>query len=272
MKLLATKQLYNHFFPNNVVAATTDKQIDFAYPAGNAQLTQQQQDYIDALTGFTNTPVVNIKQVHGERIVVLQNKFDSTRYVVEQADAIITNITNLAIAVRTADCLPVLLWAPQPSAIGVVHAGWKGTQLQIAAKTVRQMVDIFSVDPSAIKIALGPAIRKEAYEVGDEFAEYFPESTERIGGKCHLDLIKENRRQLTGAGIKSENIFDCQICTFSDNIPRGNSSERQGIIPRLSKLKSSRTFETRYNYFSHRRDAERAGRMVSLMMLKSIKE
>ena len=88
-------------------------------------------------------------------------------------------------------------------------------------------------------MAFGPAIRECCYEVGEEFKTYFPQETFKIRNKWFFNLALANQHQLESIGIKSHNILDCGVCTF--------------CVP---------------GFHSHRRDAEAAGRMISVMMIK----
>ena len=123
-------------------------------------------------------------------------------------------------------------------AIGIVHAGWKGTYKHIALKTAQKMQEIYSSRLSDLKIVLGPSIRECCYQVGEEFRDYFPLHIKDHGGYLYADIIGANREQLLKSGIRTENIYDSGLCTCCHK-----------------------------NYFSYRRDGEKSGRMISLMML-----
>ena len=103
------------------------------------------------------------------------------------------------------------------------------------------MTEQWQTPPEDLKVVLGPAIRSCCYEVGKEFLEYFPREVSAKDQHLYLDLPLVNKTQLTFWGVRTENIFDCQICTCCD--PR---------------------------FFSYRRDGPKAGRMVSVMMLKTL--
>ena len=123
-------------------------------------------------------------------------------------------------------------------AIGLAHAGWRGTYKAIAAKTVQKMQEKYASQPSDLKVVLGPGIRECCYQVGEEFRDYFPSHVKDREGHLYVDVIGANRDQLLQAGVRQENIFDSGICTCCNK-----------------------------NYFSFRRDGAKAGRMISLMML-----
>ncbi len=193
---------------------------------------------------YENHPCVFLHQVHGNRIVRITKELAQTHIEPEEADGLITNVPHISLAIRTADCLPIFLYDPQNKAIGLVHAGWQGSHKKIAFKVVEEMEKYFHTDPSDLKIAFGPAIRPCCYEVGKEFKEYFPAETRRdLSGQFFLDLMRVNRHQLKSLGVKEENIFDSEECTCCNK-----------------------------DYFSYRRQGAKAGRMVSVIMLKEKQE
>ncbi|MBV9442718.1 MAG: laccase domain-containing protein, partial [Acidobacteriaceae bacterium] len=135
-----------------------------------------------------------------------------------------------------ADCVPVLIAAGDE--VAAVHAGWRGTASGIASKTARAMHDDFGTKPKEIYAAFGPSIRGCCYEVGPEvagqFTPLFPE-WDSNGGKRKLNLAEANRRQLEGAGVRADHIFDCCLCTTCEPA----------------------------QFFSFRREPENPGRMVA---------
>lgn len=224
------------FCDPSIVDFISDASIDFTPTDFDAPLTAAQQAYLRKETGVDIPQVFWRKQVHGDDVLVATKSSGSG---CPDADAYITNTPRLPIAIRTADCVPVFLYDPMNKVIGLAHAGWKGTHKQIAYKTAMAMQEKFHCRPQDIQAALGPSIRAYSYEVGEEFREYFPEDIIELRGKLFVDVSGNNRRQLLKAGILATKIFDCGVCTYANP-----------------------------NYFSFRRDAEKAGRMISVMMLK----
>jgi len=221
----------------SAVAFTSDASIDFTPPDFDSPLTDAQQAYLKARTGKEIPQVFWRKQVHEDTVITAQGKPSDCR-ACPDADAFITNQKGIPIAIRTADCLPVFIYDPVKGAAGLAHAGWKGTRSRIAAKTVKTMQDKFGCQCYDLHIALGPSLRRCCYEVGAEFKEYFPQDVSLANGRLHFDIIAANIRQLTDAGVPAENIFDSRACTFCQP-----------------------------GHFSFRRDGEKSGRMISLMML-----
>jgi YfiH family protein len=193
-----------------------------------------------------------VHQVHGDRILIV----DHTNIALlnrqrHQVDAIVTDRPGLAIGIKTADCVPVFLADRARRIIGVVHAGWRGTALNIAAKTVTAFAETFSSRPADMLAVIGPAIGPCCYEVdeavfnavtGDGIWEsaFIPCREE---GKWMLDLPSANRRQLLQAGIPPASVFSSDICT----------SCRKDI------------------FFSHRGDGGKTGRQINFMMLNDNK-
>jgi polyphenol oxidase len=227
------------FFKNEgIIALTSDDSVDFTREDFDGPLTVAQRVYLREKYGVDIEKVFWRKQIHGDNIVTAKGGVGALKGCPD-ADAYITNEKNLPIAIRTADCVPVFIFDSHSPAVGLAHAGWKGTVRMIAAKTVQKMRENYDSQPSSLKIVLGPCIRECCYQVGQEFLEYFPSYIRGRGGYLYADVISANRDQLLKAGVRQENIFDSGICTCCGK-----------------------------NYFSFRRDGVKAGRMISLMMLK----
>ncbi len=150
-------------------------------------------------------------------------------------DALWTATGGLLVAVRVADCVPILLWDPQASAVAAVHAGWRGTALDIAGVAVAAGA-ARGVDPRRLWAAIGPSIGPCCFEVGDEVvAELVAAGLSRddmgfeLGprGRPHLDLRRANRVLLRRAGLHDDRIEDVGGCTHC-NPDRYESYRRDG--------------------------------------------
>ncbi len=200
---------------------------------------------------------VVMQQVHGDRIVVIA---DADRPLVPApaaippeayaCDALVTDRPGIAIGVKTADCVPLFLVDRVRHVIAAVHAGWRGTALDIAGQTVDTFLALFSSRPEDILAAVGPAIGACCYEVdavvhqalysyeaGGE--SFFRPRAEK--DRWMLDLAMVNRRQLEQRGIPPENIFSANQCTSC----------------------------RRDSFYSHRRDRGLTGRHFNFLMLKT---
>ncbi len=159
-----------------------------------------------------------LKQVHGAEIVLATaSNIPSPD---SQADALMTNTPGITLGIQTADCIPVFYWDPKNKAAALAHAGWRGLHAGIVTKTVHEMKESFGTSPADLQIALGPSNRLCCYEVGEEFAEYFPSHyhTNYKGSlKGHVDLIAQAADELSHCGISAARIFDVKICTSCSN-------------------------------------------------------
>jgi polyphenol oxidase len=169
-----------------------------------------------------------LKQVHSS--IVLRSRGGGLQ---GEADALVTTSPELWVSVRTADCLPILLADHGAKVVAAVHAGWRGTVEEIAAKAVYEMVQL-GAELSSIQAAIGPGIGYCCFEVGPEVSPRF--GTE--GTTC-VDLAEANERQLLDAGLDLDNIWVSKLCT--------KCNEDQ--------------------FHSFRRDGEKAGRMVSAIRI-----
>ena len=129
-----------------------------------------------------------------------------------EGDALITDVAGAMVAVRTADCIPVLLVDTRLRAVAAVHAGWRGTVQRISALTVDAMISRFGSRPQDLTAAIGPGIGPCCYEVGEEVAAQFPERAD-LQGRTRVDLPEANRRQLIAAGLSPERIYKAGLCT-----------------------------------------------------------
>lgn len=198
--------------------------------------------------GGREIPIVSLRQVHGDTILVFQGRTGETEALWgREGDALITSAPGFALAVFTADCLPILLFAPEKNVAAAIHAGWRGTAREIAGKTVHKMGMAFGSDPSRIRALLGPCIGPCCYEVDRPVEESFRSihlpwesfASARGRGKWLLNLQEANIHLLIKSGVKKENIRKVAYCT--------------ACRPDL--------------FFSHRREKGAAGRHLNYISL-----
>ena len=171
--------------------------------------------------------IVTPNQVHGDKIVRVDESHrgrGATNYddSISETDALITNTPNLPLMLCFADCVPVLFVDVDNHAVGIAHAGWKGTMSKIAAKTLMAMTDEFGTDPIKCLAAIAPSIGPCCYEVGENVInacrENFPNHVDELiikrGEKIFIDLWKCNLVQLIEAGMSEENIDIARECTY----------------------------------------------------------
>lgn len=151
--------------------------------------------------------IVRLGQVHGDRVAVV----DQPGFVPE-CDAAVTAAPGLVLSVRVADCVPVLVAGRL--AIGIAHAGWRGTAAGIAGRMLAALHRLAGEDPRDLAAWIGPSIGPCCYTVGEEVARQFdPGLLRRDRDGLHLDLWRANRNQLLAAGIPAAGIHDGAICT-----------------------------------------------------------
>lgn len=138
------------------------------------------------------------------------------------ADAMITNEPGVVLLSMHADCLPILLMDPLTPAVGVVHAGWRGTVANVAGAAISAMSNVFGTDPGTVLAYLGPSISAACYEVGDDVAAAWTALTgsddqrsaiQPFAGRWTFDLAGANAYLLHAAGVHPDNIEQSGICT-----------------------------------------------------------
>ena len=175
--------------------------------------------------------IVQMHQVHDVKVAVV-DRGDLTRDELDGYDAMITDLPGVAIGVRTADCIPVLLYDPVKKAAAAIHSGWRGTLSKIVGKTVIKMQSTYASQPSDILAFIGPGICVDCFQVGEEVALKFketgfdinslwsfrePKTGNGMEGGHHIDLKEACRQTLVESGLKNENIQITGLCTYEDN-------------------------------------------------------
>jgi len=214
-------------------------------------------------------PLAQVRQIHS----AIVRRVDGETADVPAGDGLITNTLGLLLAIKTADCVPVLVADVQRRVVGAFHAGWRGTVARIVEKGVGEMRRQFGCEPADLRAAIGPCVRKCCYRVGEEvraefesqfgyaaelFEEVFDSKALHIkypllflnqrapghgdtGPEIHLDLVAANRRQLEDAGLSPGSIEVIEGCTSCD---------------------------TR-RFFSHRAEFGKTGRMMAVIGMRS---
>ncbi len=185
------------------------------------------------------------RQTHGCNSLTIDRAFLSLSEAeriaaLEGVDALLTAEPQTCIGISTADCVPVLLYAPDVHAVAAIHAGWRGTVQGIVRKAVEEMNREFGASPAKLRAVVGPSISSDAFEVGDEVYAAFSEagfSMSQIGLRCptkgggekwHIDLWAANALSLEDAGVELAHIMVAGICTHS-NPDAYFSARRLGI-------------------------------------------
>ena len=176
-------------------------------------------------------PVLQMHQVHDVRVAVIDDP-DITSEQLDGYDAMITNLRDLAIGVRTADCIPILLYDPVNKAAAAVHSGWRGTVAKILRNVISKMSSTYGTQPAELLAVIGPGICADCFQVGEEVALNFkeagfeinslwsfrgPKTGKGMEGGHHIDLKEACRQTLVESGLKNENIQITDLCTYEDN-------------------------------------------------------
>lgn len=208
--------------------------------------------------------LIRIRQVHGNEAVVAARSTPLT-----SADIIVNADPSLAIAVQSADCVPILLADPDTGAVAAAHAGWRGLASRVPSVAVAAMASIFGSRPESLRVALGPSIGACCYEVGPDVREavsmaapdgpdldrwFFDSPRATPGnprmpsvtpgprrGRWFFDGTASVRDQLRAAGVAAGHIWSAGLCTAS----------HAGV------------------FCSYRRDGTPAGRMAAVIVAPS---
>jgi polyphenol oxidase len=198
---------------------------------------------LGAVTGRKTWPMASLRQIHSD--LIHRVDADAVSQQPLAADGLVTDTPGLVIAVQTADCLPIILADPRRRAVGVFHAGWRGTVKRIVEKGVGEMRMHFGSEPRHLVAAIGPGVQKCCYDVGEDVRTSFESQfayastlfhevkesdpvrekypllflTARAPGhselpvKLYVNLVEANRRQLLDAGVLAKNIDASAPCT-----------------------------------------------------------
>jgi polyphenol oxidase len=212
--------------------------------------------------GINSQQIITCHQIHGDGVVIVSDRPNRP----PEADAIISTVPTVYPAVKTADCVPLLLVDPVQMISAAIHVGWRGAVLRIARKVLRLLNSRFKSNPGDLIAGLGPAIGKCCYQVDgkvlEPFRENFPEAERFIipvgpallpatdsgelsvsenSRKAFLDLPGVARFELISGGIPESNVYSADLCTAC-----------------RSDL-----------FFSHRRDKGLTGRHIAVTGFKS---
>lgn len=188
------------------------------------------------------------QQIHSNSVAIVTEDeagcgaFDY-QTALSKTDALITNLPGVPLALFYADCLPIAIVDSKKRAVGIIHAGWKGSLEGIAVEAILSLKRTYESQESDLLVFMGPSIGRCCYEIGNritqEFQDKFPSSLSQIDGRWHLDLKRINYEQLICSGIPAENIYWTIACTSCQDAL----------------------------FFSHRRAKEKTGRQAGLVAL-----
>jgi len=217
--------------------------LNLAYHVGDDEksVLKNRQLIIEKLLNPGPEYIYSALQVHGDNVLYV-DKYTGHKdgNISTEADSLITNKRNIPIMVLGADCNLIIIIDIKEKAVGVVHAGWKGTLNGVLGKTLLEFKEHFNSSPENVLVFFGPSIRNCCYKVDsiliNSFREKFgKEHYEYKEGKdFFLDIIKLNLIHLKDFGIQKDNIFDVRKCTGCNNgffsYRRENNTGRQAAI------------------------------------------
>lgn len=209
---------------------------------------RRNQALIYAALGVDESRACTVWQVHSADVVLATARTPG-RHWLARADGMVTDRPGVALTMRFADCVPILFYDPVRVAVGIAHAGWRGTVSQVAVNTLRLMQDAFGSNPADVQAVIGPSIGPEKYQVGPEVVEAvreaFGQTDDRAvslirraeDGSTYLDLWAANRLALERAGVPGGQIEVMGLCTatrpdefFSHRAERGKTGRFCAVI------------------------------------------
>jgi YfiH family protein len=166
--------------------------------------------------------LLSVKQVHGTEALVLDRPLTEWDQFPGGWDALVTDQPGVTVAVRTADCVPVLVHDPRRRVVAAIHAGWRGAVAGIVSKTLTLMEDRFGSTRSDLRVSIGPSAGPCCYEVDDPVLDLL-----RVGlpdwesvvcdyrvHRARLDLKALIRRQVERDGVSALAVFMVNVCTI----------------------------------------------------------
>jgi YfiH family protein len=164
----------------------------------------------------------------------------------QYCDALVSNTPKILLAVKTADCVPILIGDSTTNAFAAVHAGWRGTSTSIVLRAIEQLQQEYGARAADLRVVIGPAANVCCYEVGSEvinlFKERFPQSehllTPNREGHARIDLHQANRDQLINAGVSPDRIHSAPLCTMDRSDLFFSYRREKSVHGRVGRLMS----------------------------------
>jgi len=175
-----------------------------------------------AISGNGSGWFLSVNQVHGTNALVVDRPLTGADRFDGGWDALVTDQPDVTVAVRTADCVPVLVYDRRRRAVAAIHAGWRGAVAGIVPKTIEMMLARFDVHKTDLRIGIGPSAGPCCYEVDEPVltplrhgvVEWQSVVQEDRGGTARLDLKQLLRRQMERIGIRPQQMTTVNLCTI----------------------------------------------------------
>lgn len=201
------------------------------YTGDELSVVLANQEQLCKLVGITTEQLIVPYQTHSCNVLIIDKAFmqlssDARHAMLQEKDAVITDVPNLCLCVSTADCVPVLLYDAAHEVVAAVHAGWRGTVGRIVAHTLQVMREQYGTQAADVHAIIGPCISLKAFEVGIEVYDAFEQAGFDMSQiahwhpekeKYHIDLPTANRLQLLADGVPLAQIHDSAICTYTQH-------------------------------------------------------
>jgi polyphenol oxidase len=166
--------------------------------------------------------LLSVKQVHGTDALVVDRAVTAQDRFIGGWDALVTNQSGVMVAVRTADCVPVLVHDPKRQVVAAIHAGWRGAVAGIVPKTMALMEAQFGSSPEHLRVSIGPSAGVCCYEIDapvldrlrQEFSDWGKVVRDQQADRAHLDLKRLIREQAEAAGVQQTSITSVNLCTI----------------------------------------------------------
>lgn len=209
----------------NALFSTADN--DLSYNLADSNLSEKFNELCDKLK---IEDICYLKQIHSDQILICD---ENHKYHGEhEGDAIITTLTNNAVGIFTADCVPVLIADKKNKVVAAVHSGWRGTIANIVGKTINKMVDDYGCLPENISVFIGPHNKQCCYEVSEELINEFKNvdylKNADINMGRYLSLEKCIIKQCENCKIEQGNIITTDYCTFCSENVKFHSYRKEG--------------------------------------------
>lgn len=256
--LFAVEEKVMHFFTTRLGGVSSGSFSSFNmgnFSDDDPLKINENREILARMFCLTPDHFITPHQTHGTGVLTIDQEFLSLSRseVMERlygVDATLSAEKGIFLCATTADCVPILLYDRRKEVIAAIHAGWRGSAARIVEKTIREMELRFGSSPADLLAAIGPAITKDHYEVGEEVMHSFTlngfdlndsllSTADGASSHWHIDLKEINRRELLRLGVMRDNIEKSDLCTY----------ERSDL------------------FFSARRQTVHSGRMLSGIML-----
>lgn len=204
---------------------------------------RQNHERIYQALGVNSGRAVTTWQVHGADVVIATQPLQHRRWLA-RADGIVTNQPDTPLMMRYADCTPLLFHDPVQRAVGIAHAGWRGTVKGVGSAVVRAMQRAYGSSPADIRALIGPSISSQHFQVGEEVVAAMRDAygdltgilaRDSLDSTAYIDLWEANKRDLLRAGVTQIEVMG--ICTYqrtdefySHRAEKGNTGRFGAVI------------------------------------------